>query len=394
MQFIFHEERDMESNKKEIKRFHFNEEGRIRLNLSNDAYIVIQDDIRNFGENGNYSGFLNRIFENYHDKADASIFERVGEKRDYYNRMFNEENSLVFKKIDENVTKKFVDALVYVYQKELEKKATSYEKGDYKDTDKKPIFSINKGNIEILKSDENIRKNAKYYAGSPHEYLKAIFEEYAKKPVCERERIYFAQTVDEIEAAIEAERKLKITMTESRGADGKLHKNQFYFIPYKIMQDKSETYNYLVGFSQKNGDDNPIRIGEEGKEDNLYPIRLSRIEKAKYEKSMRAVIPKDVKKKIDKKIAARGVQNLFSENMEFVVKFTESGEDQLSRQLFMRPRNFEKKSNGLYVFKCTEFQLIAYLFKFGKDAQVISPLETREKMKEKYKQAYDEYINE
>ena len=56
--------------------------------------------------------------------------------------------------------------------------------------------------------------------------------------------------------------------------------------------------------------------------------------------------------------------------------------------------NFEKKSNGLYIFKCTEFQLIAYLFKFGKDAQVISPLETREKMKEKYKQAYDEYINE
>ena len=54
-------------------------EPKVHINLSEAAWLVIEEDRLNFSDSNekySFSGFLNRIFTNYYQKADASINER------------------------------------------------------------------------------------------------------------------------------------------------------------------------------------------------------------------------------------------------------------------------------------------------------------------------------
>ena len=56
------------------------------LNLSNSTWITIEEDMKNFpiSENeNNLSGFLNTIFKNFYELADASISLRLINKKEY-----------------------------------------------------------------------------------------------------------------------------------------------------------------------------------------------------------------------------------------------------------------------------------------------------------------------
>ena len=59
----------------------------------------------------------------------------------------------------------------------------------------------------------------------------------------------------------------------------------------------------------------------------------------------------------------------------------------------MRPRIYtiNKEDKHVYTFRCTEIQAINYFFKFGWDANVISPIELREKMKSRYYKSFKTY---
>ena len=174
--------------------FYFNDEGKINLNLSETAWAVIDEDRKTFS-NGDENkekraNFLNRIFTNFCEMAKASIQQRIDTKRSEYTRMLTSKESAVR---NQPLTPKYIDELVRVHKTRLIMEADSYEKGHAEKV------RLNKENQRLLEEDF---QNAVYYESSPGAYLKPLFEEYARKPVFEREQIYFADVIKEINDAI------------------------------------------------------------------------------------------------------------------------------------------------------------------------------------------------
>ena len=62
------------------------------INLSDNARLVIDEDIRNFyssTEKESFSGFLNQIFTNFYQKSIASIDLRLLEKKEELEKIYN-----------------------------------------------------------------------------------------------------------------------------------------------------------------------------------------------------------------------------------------------------------------------------------------------------------------
>ena len=93
-------------------------------------------------------------------------------------------------------------------------------------------------------------------------------------------------------------------------------------------------------------------------------------------------------------LAEKEPQFLAGEIIEIKARFTDKGIESFNRQLYMRPRDFEKvgKEKNTYIFRCTEVQAINYFFKIARDVEIISPARTREKFIQRYKDAYESYV--
>lgn len=362
--------------------FQFSEidiEHKIHLNLSPSARIVIDEDIKNFanGERYNRTGFLNKIFTNFHQSADASVNTRYAE---YSSELDEKFSSKEFRKIDTATINKFKDKLLNEYEEKLAEKVNSYQSGEGEKV------RVNNENVDILA--ELI--DSEFYNDKVGKYWKALLEEYAQKPMYQREQIYFKEFVDDIESAIAKKHKLKITTIERISSQNETYKSKLYFTPYKILQDKTRSFNYVVGFSEKileNGTISPKVIA---------CIRVSRIERMLPIRSESGRIKEEDQRRIDREIEAKDIQFLLGDLINIKVRFTKKGERDFHRYLYMRPTYYEKVNGeeNLYVFTCTEYQAINYFFKFGKDAEILSPSDTREKFIKKYREAYEKYLEE
>ena len=351
-------------------------------NLSPAAYEIINGDMKDFsnGSRHTISGFLNVIFKNFYQDADASISQRYMDKQAELSNLFS---SSEFRSVDKKTTAKFVSKLLDDYQKKLVTKAWSHEKG------KIVKFIVNKDNTIILRgSNESV-----YYPNSNiNAYLKAIFEEYASKPMCEREKIYFKDTVDTIQSAIAQKKCLKISLLKTIDQKSKRARSRTFWVrPYKIVQDSARMFNYLVGYSEE--------INQETQETDPGKIvcyRISRICEKYIYSAKSGFLSQETQEMIDAAIAAKGPQFLADKVISLKVRFTDVGIEYLNRHLYMRPGDFNEVENepNTYVFRCTEFQAMNYFFKFGAEAEILEPKETRNTLMERYKNAYMLYTNE
>lgn len=348
-------------------------------NLSNSAYEVINGDMKDFsnGSKLSQSGFLNTIFRNFFQDADASISQRYMDKQDELAELFS---SPEFKSIDKKITEKYISRILDDYQKKLVAKAWSHEKG------KVIKFILNKGNTDIIR--ESV-ESVYYPISNISAYLKAIFEEYAAKPMYEREQIYFKETVDMIQSAIAQKKCLKISLLGTIDSKSKkTHSRMFLVRPYKIVQDSARMFNYLVCYSEE------IKLeNQETLPRKIVCYRISRICEKRIHSSKSGFISQEDKEAIDIAISEKGPQFLAGETVSLKVRFTDKGVEYLNRQLYMRPGDFKEveEETNTYVFRCTEFQAQNYFFKFGADAEIIEPLETRERFLQCYKCAYELY---
>lgn len=225
-----------------------------------------------------------------------------------------------------------------------------------------------------------------YYDGTVGKYLKALFEEYAEKPVHIREQIFFKDTIDSIKIAIANQKKIKIVLNDKVSVKGDITYNRkFYVSPYKIEQDSTKTYNYLIGFGRN--------VDKEDDIDAPCCFRVSRIKKINVQMSMGGKISKEKAKELDELILERTVMFMSSDPIDIEIRFTDKGLESFRRQLYMRPRIYtiDKNDKHVYTFRCTEIQAINYFFKFGWDANIIRPIELREKIKERYLKALKTY---
>jgi hypothetical protein len=349
------------------------------LNLSDSARLVIDEDIRNFGNGAkyNYSGFLNRVFLNFYQDAEATISQRFLNKNEELVHLFS---SKEFKTMDKATTELYITKILDVYENELIEKSHRYEKG------KGGKFQLNKESIEILnESAESI------YYNSLGAYLKAVFEEYAMRSMCEREQIYFKNVVDVVENAILQKKKLKMSILKKINPKSReVYTRRFYLSPYKIIQDKTRTFNYVIGYS------------EEVKEDGtLWPkrvvcYRISRISHLLIMSSMSGFISKEEKRQIDDMLIEKEPQFLAGDVIDLKVRFTEKGLESFNRQIYMRPQKYVKDETeeNVYTFRCTEVQAVNYFFKLARDVEILEPERTREKFIARYRDAYNQYLRE
>ena len=339
------------------------------LNLSESAWGVVEQDRNNFyydEKEGSKSGFFNRIFFNFYTEAEASIDLKGDAKRGELEELLGKTKAKLGK-AKEELIKTYVD----VYKKQLVSKALSYPKGH---GDK---FRINVENVKKLKNEVT---EEKYYDGAVGLYLKAIFEEYCEKPTCERERIFFKDTVDVIEQAIKVEKKVKVILRP------KYHggKSEIRLIcPYDIKTEDTRSYNYLVGIDPEIED-------EDGKKGKVVCIRISNIAHVHMMKSEGAHLSKEKKQKIQKEIAEKKVEYLVGKPTTIKVRFTPKGRSNFNKWLYMRPNKY--KANGLiYEFTCTERQAENYFFKFDRDVEILEPASLRSLFRKKYENALKNY---
>lgn len=330
------------------------------INLSTYAYEIIQNDIRSFMEKPSLSGFLNKVIGEYRDYADASISSALVRKRESF--------ALLLADIpDSREKKRVVDKLVDQYERELQKQNASYPKGTY------IKFRLNKENFSALFEEEC--PEGKYY-NSQGKYIKAIIEEYARKPPLKREQIFFSSRLSDIQSYISNGLLIKL----------KTRKGGVYEVkPYDIRVDASGLYHYLVGIATfpANPDSKP----------RISSFRISLLSSVSSRpKSYRSgKVTQCEAEQIEKEIQEKGVQFLVSDTEEITVKLDELGKKMFSSQLHLRPAADSIEENGIYHFSCTQSQILYYFFKFGAHAEIVKPKKLREKFAQQYVDAIKIY---
>lgn len=346
------------------------------INLSESAWIIILDDIKNFystEKEESFSGFLNRVFKNFYQMANASISLRLKEREDELVEFYSSDE---FEKINSDTISSIVCKHLDLYEKSLKENAANYKSGHGEK------FRINKESLDLLRESSE----DEYYDGNVGKYLKAIFEEYSEKPTYIREQIFFYDIVERIQTAIINQRKLKITLNDRITVkEDKTYNRKFYVAPYKIEQDFTKTYNYLIGYS--------LEIDRDDETEKPCCFRISRINKINVQSSMGAKISKEKSKELDNLLVERTVMFMSSEPIDIVIKFTDKGLESFRRQLYMRPRTYtiDKNDKHIYTFRCSEVQAINYFFKFGWDSNIISPVELHDKIKLRYSRSLKTY---
>lgn len=351
---------------------------RQHINLSAYAWNIIEDDISNFYLDNNkpsFAGFLNTIFYNFYHNANAAISQRYITRYDELQELFSSSEFKNFKQEDKDI---YIDKMLDVYLVELIEKAMNHEK-----TPGGRKFRVNKVNTQILRnSTESI-----HYNDNIGNYLKAIYEEYALLPSYKREQIFFKENVDKINNAIGSKRKLKLSIMRKRHTNKEgFYFRTFYVTPHKIVQDKTNSYNYLIGYSEE--------LLTDGKTTLKQPVsfRISRLDRINIMSSMKAFISKDDLHALEKEVEDKGVQFLAGELIDVIVKFNPKGFEAYERQLYLRPTIYKKIDSDTYHFKTTFIQAQNYFFKIGRDIEVLEPVSLRESFINRYKTALEVYI--
>ena len=344
-----------------------NVSSRQRLNLSELAEEIVYSDMFAFRAS-NMSGFINRVFENFHETAEASI--SLAMKR-YEGEL---EGQLERVPADDKTKRLVIKRLLTQKETSLRNKMSEYESG------KSLLVSLNQKNIEYLSASNTECEEEKYYNNKRGKYIKCVMEEYARLSYVERERVYFAPFVHEVQYAVQTDCRLRVKTSASV---------PYSVCPYGIFSDLLSTANYLVGYSS------PYNAEKE----ELCPcsFRLSAIKDVRAEKSKKRALKKEEKKQLDKLRRSRGVQFMVGNETEIHVRLTAAGKRKYERYAHLRPPKKREKGEDIYVFECTEAQAEFYFFKFGKDAEILQPHSLRDKLASMYEQAailYSQTIEE
>lgn len=314
-----------------MKKFSQDIDRRQRVNLSDEAFDVIESDRYTFGNEKtlSYSGIISQIFLLFALKSSAMS-----------------DNTIL---IEEYLARKPGRA---------QKKCPSLQ-NDVLDFFERPDIN------EIIKR--------KVFNSSPGKFIKAVIEEYAEKPFLEREKICFSGTVKNINDGIKLKKRKLLRIITGN--------NAFIVRPYAIMTDKQSTYNYLVCIIDKTIN---------AKLKKIVSLRLSRIKSVEVLHDSEFEFSDSEIDEIKKMISEKGVQFLRGELQTIRVEFTHIGLNMYRDLLFQRPQMHSSEEN-IYTFKCTPAQAEYYFFKFGAEAKIIEPDELKQKIVDMYVKAMEAY---
>jgi len=321
-----------------------NEDHKQRVNLSSLARTVIEIDRNVFDEGGSFSGFLNRIITAFRNRAEASIDLAAAERQRQY--------------LAQGCSAELAKRLTEEYRRHLKLKTEAYPQGD------SVMFRLNNHNFAVLYEDE--AESTAYSA--PSKYLKALLEEYARLSPSERERVYYAECIDQVlQPAMDAGYLLDL---HSAG-------KHFLVKPYGLIADPFNSHLYLAGFAR--------RADHPSEQENIASFRITRLSRVKYRRQS-GRLNAEQKRQIEKQLQSVGVQYLVGTENHIKVCLTPAGKQAFLQRSYMRPIP-EAIEGDVYQFCCTPMQIRNYFLSFGKDAEVLEPLSLRKEFLKIYQEA-------
>lgn len=331
------------------------------LNLSTSAMQIVENDMLVFGSVKNLSGFLNRVFSNYADDAEASISIALEKEKIRLDE--------VMRTLPMDMRNASIDRLIRDYKGHLIKMVKNYSKGEG------IKFRINQRNFDYLTQEDSECHEDLYYARIG-QYFKALIEEYASKAFLDRERIYYKDTFALITNAIERQRQLKVRVPSGK---------TFYVYPYMITPSQGAAHHYLIGRT--------MPINGESMEQNATnaSLRISNLNSIKILESKSGRLTNEQKRGLDYEILKKGPQFMVNETSDIHVYLSPIGKQKYNNQLHLRPQYINIIDDNIYVFQCTELQIEYYFFKFGKDAKILKPQKLSEKLSRQYEEALNFY---
>ena len=345
----------------------FNTENKLRIPLSAYTSQTIENDCLNFSQKR--TTLINSIILNHYQEAECSISLRLRDYREELTQHLGTHRAAQ----NEVLLKSILDSRAKLLK---EKYARRYP------ADVNWQITLNKRAKAFLTEDTYAREEL-YYGDKPGHYVRALLEDYAQLPYHRREEIVFKQLIDVINIGIKDH--LVLNLTNTRGA-------RLSIKPYKIETDPMSMYHYLVGY-------NVEAIDARNNPDNSYyyppviSIRVSRLVNVEIQYFQSGVISMQEEQQIKKEIEEKTVQFVSGKSSVISVWLSDRGIRNYDSQLHLRPSaiGIDPNDHHIYMFECTEAQILYYFLRFGKDAKIISPGALADKFRQSYTEALENY---
>ena len=342
----------------------FNTENKLRIPLSAYAAQIINNDCLAFSRKK--TTLINTVILNYYQNANCSISLRLRDFRTELKDCFPE------KRANDDIIERLVEG-------RANKLSAFYSQK--KPADVNWQITLNKKVKEFLTQDTYTCEE-RYYGQRPGRYVRSIIEEYAQLPYYRREEIVYKELLDTINAGIKGHYILNLKNTKG---------SHISIRPYSIETDPLSMYHYLVGYSVPHTD-----LADEF--ETKYPakvlsIRISRLVSAEIQFLQSGKITDQEARQIQRELQQKSVQFVSGKGSAIKVRLTDAGIKKYEAQLHLRPNTIgrDPADEHIYLFECTEAQVLYYFFSFGKDAMVLEPQSLAEKFSSDYKEALRQY---
>ena len=358
---------------KKLDIFEINDENRIHINMSKHSMSIIESDMIKFNDDyelSNRSGFINVIIKNYFDDFPLSRNQALKQliaiqKATDRANIRADDKEHFHTKLSSVIIDEFSNEIMRTLIVEYSNKFTN---------DHQFKIKLNKENASLLSSIEDAKyfnKHAPRNAGISF-YIKIMLESYAILNRQQRERIFFRETIEKFESALNTKCMIKYK-------DGDIYKKA---IPIAINNPKvKQNMEAIISTLDETGKGGII-------ETHTIKALAQQDLRVTKEKNTLAGFDDFLVDLFEKKESV----SVYPEVL-FKVKFTWGGlkrfmyeEDRLPIIGIQDPEN-----DRIYTFKTTESQLFFHIFKFGSQAQILEPRQTRERFKQLYKASYDAY---
>lgn len=194
------------------------------------------------------------------------------------------------------------------------------------------------------------------------EYIRNMVRTFMSMPRNRREQILFKDNCDLLNEAISGAFNVSV-QTKNTG------KRQWYIAPYCVSPSRDENCNYLLCYDY---DKKVVRS-----------FRVSRLKNI-YVHSESYMLDDDIKSKLER--MKKNPQFSFERTEEACVKLTDEGKRKYKMIYTNRPETM-KIDGDYYYFEWPQKQLIEYFKKFGEDAVIVKPIQTKKAMETFYRSA-------
>ena len=320
------------------------EKENFNVKVSNKIIEILDRDMETFNQK-NRNSMINKIIFTY---------LKIKNEDDIQEKILND-----IKKIEADISKEKEKKIKEIIKKNIYETLT-IKKGNSKLVN----FHLNKKTFDECKS---LGENSNYF---DTEFFRVVFEWYTLKAKYKREQILFHEEIEMLKEAINKKYELEFNI---KANDGKLVKIKDSY-PFGIFESKDENFNYLVTVG-KNGETYSTRIS------NMRNVSLIR-----KVFSVSKEVEEKAKKRIENKYYGMG------NTVQCKIEFTEEGYSNYKTISHLRPKPEEvDEKNRVLSFREPEDSLFFYFKQFGGNIKVLEPQTLKNRLKEFYKKALENY---